>query len=193
MQQSPSSNGKYTPTRWKMHAPLDAKPSATSESSFNTQIPTMHTYNYITNIACKPTQQHVKDALIKKFPKLSRYEKYSLKQVTRASRNHAYVTQQAPHFAYFGNAINPDTNPIRFIHLKDIPAGKKPTYLKMVVADRPQKINPRLVRNTIGGNRIQFDGDISTKAAKLTTCKIFVNSFISMPRARCVTSDLKDF
>ena len=63
----------------------------------------------------------------------------------------------------------------------------------MVVADRPEKVNPKRVRNTIGGDRIQYDGDTSTKAAELSTCKIFVNSVVSTPKARCATGDLKDF
>ena len=202
--------------------------------TFNSQLPTFHTYEYVTNITNKKTRRNVKEAPIEKYPKVTQYEKYSHKRVTRASSNHAYVVQQAPHFAYFGNAINPDTNQpaeylelskcsegaewiksaseefgrlaqgngttvlegtntIRFIHLKDIPEDKKPTYLKMVVADRPEKTNPKRVRNTIGGDRIQYDGDTSTKAAEITTCKIFVNSIISTPGARCVTGDLKDF
>ena len=202
--------------------------------TFNTQLPTFHTYEYVTNIASKTTRRNVKEAPIEKYPKVTQYEKYSHKRVTRASSNHAYVVQQAPKFAYFGNAINPDTNQpaeylelskcsegaewiksaseefgrlaqgngttvlegtntMRFIHLKDIPSDKKPTYLKMVVADRPEKTNPKRVRNTIGGDRIQYDGDTSTKAAEITTCKIFVNSIISTPGARCVTGDLKDF
>jgi hypothetical protein len=85
------------------------------------------------------------------------------------------------------------TDTIRFISAKEIPEGKKPTYLKMVVADRPEKTNPKRVRNTIGGDRIQYDGDTSTKAAELTTCKIFVNSILSTPKAKCLTGDLKDF
>lgn len=82
---------------------------------------------------------------------------------------------------------------IRFIHLKDIQVGKKPTYLKMVVADGPENVNPKRVRNTIGGDLIQYDGDTSTKAAKLSACKILVNNIISTPKAKCVTGDLKDF
>ena len=85
-----------------------------------------------------------------------------------------------------GTTVTEGMDTIRFIHLKDIPVGKKPTYLKMVVADRPEKVNPKQVRNTIGGDQIQYDGDTSTKAAEL-------NSVISTPKAKCATGELKDF
>ena len=202
--------------------------------TFSEELPTFNTYEYVTTSPSTTKRKSVKDVPIEKYPKIPQYEKYSHKRVTRASSNHAYVVQHAPHFAQFGNAINPDTNQpaeylelsrcsegeewiksaseefgrlaqgngttvtegtdtIRFIHLKDIPAGKTPTYLKMVVADRPEKTNPKRVRNTIGGDRIQYDGDTSTKAAELSTCKIFINSIISTPKAKCATGDLKDF
>jgi hypothetical protein len=92
-----------------------------------------------------------------------------------------------------GTTVTEGTDTIRFISVHDIPQGKKPTYMRMVVADRPEKPNPKRVRNTIGGDRVQYDGDTSTKAAELTTCKLFLNSVISTPNARCVTGDLKDF
>ena len=202
--------------------------------TFSHDAPVLHTYEYVTATTNTTKWRNVKEAPIDKYPRVPQYERYSHKRVTRASSNHTYVIQHAPQFAYFGNAINPDTNQpaeylelskcsegaewiksaseefgrlaqgngstvlegtdtIRFIHVKDIPDGKKPTYLKMVVADRPEKVNPKRVRNTIGGDRIQYDGDTSTKAAELTTCKIFLNSVISTPGAKCVTGDLKDF
>ena len=199
-------------------------------------VPIYKTYEQVTQLKPKGKTKFksVKDAPVEKYPRIPQYNKYSHKHATRASSNHAYVVQRAPVFAYFGNAINPDTNQpaeylelskcsegeewikaaseefgrlaqgngttvlegtntIRFINIKDIPADKKATYLKMVVADRPEKPNPKRVRNTIGGDRIQYDGDTSTKAAEITTCKIFFNSIISTSGARCVTGDLKDF
>jgi hypothetical protein len=34
----------------------------------------------------------------------------------------------------------------------DVPPGRKATYLRLVVADRPGKENPRRVRFTVGGD-----------------------------------------
>ena len=210
---------------------------AVRKVTFSPIQPVLRTYEYITSLVpakMKNKRINVKFAPIEKYPRLPRYQKFSHKKVTRASSNHAYIGRNAPQFAYFGNAINPDTNQpaeylelsrcsegkewieaaseefgrlaqgngstilegtntIRFIKFKDIPVDKTPTYLKMVVADRPEKAKPKRVRNTIGGDRIKYDGDTSTKAAELTTCKIFINSTISTPHARCCTGDLKDF
>jgi hypothetical protein len=198
--------------------------------TFHSDLPTYHTYGTAihNSIHGRPATEAPKE----KYP--IQFNKFSHKRVTRSSSNQAYVLRNTPHFAFFGNAINPDTNlpaeylelskcsegqewiksaseefgrlaqgngttvlegtnTIRFISANDIPTDKKPTYMRMVVADRPEKPNPKRVRNTIGGDRIQYDGDTSTKAAELTTCKLFLNSIVSTPHARCVTGDLKDF
>jgi hypothetical protein len=85
------------------------------------------------------------------------------------------------------------TNTMFFIPVTAIPKGKKPTYLCIVAALRPEKPNPHWVRFTISGDHIQYDGDVSTKTADLTTIKILLNSVISTSDARFMTFDLKDF
>ena len=85
------------------------------------------------------------------------------------------------------------TDTMFFIDVKDIPQHKKPTYLRIVTADRPEKENPRRVRFTCGGDRIDYAGDVSTKTADLTTVKIHLNSVISTPGAQYMTADIKDF
>jgi len=53
---------------------------------------------------------------------------------------------------------------------------------------------PHHVCWTIGGNQVHYDGNISTKMVDLTTAKLFFNSVISMPKARCsMMGNLKDF
>jgi hypothetical protein len=85
------------------------------------------------------------------------------------------------------------TNTIHFISLSDIPAGRKATYLRNVVADRPQKAQTHRVRWTVGGDRIQYPGDVSTKCAGLATAKILFNSILSTPQAKFMCLDIKDF
>ena len=85
------------------------------------------------------------------------------------------------------------TNTIHFIHPSNIPKGRKPTYVRLVTADRPQKAQPRRVRSTVGGDRIQYPFDVSTKTADLTTAKILFNSVISTPGARFMSLDIEDF
>jgi hypothetical protein len=80
-----------------------------------------------------------------------------------------------------------------FIPVSAIPKGRKATYLRIVAAFRPEKPNPRRVRFTVGGDRIDYTGDVSTKTADLPTVKTLLNSVISTPGARFMTGDLKDF
>jgi Reverse transcriptase (RNA-dependent DNA polymerase) len=85
------------------------------------------------------------------------------------------------------------TNTVRFIKRKDIPAGKKPTYVRIVTAYRENKEDPYRVRMTVGGNLIDFPGDVATKTADLTTAKLLINSIISNPKGRAMCIDIKDF
>ena len=85
------------------------------------------------------------------------------------------------------------TETMFFIHPNKIPKGKKATYLRIVSAFRPEKDNPRRIRWTVGGDRVPFDGDVSTKTADLTTVKCLINSVLSTPNAKFMTGDLKDF
>ena len=85
------------------------------------------------------------------------------------------------------------TNTIYFIHPDQMPKGRTAAYIRFVCADRPEKINPKRVRITIGGDRIDYPGNTSTKTADMTTVKTLFNSTISTKAARFMTGDLKDF
>jgi hypothetical protein len=85
------------------------------------------------------------------------------------------------------------TKTMFFIPVSNIPKGKKPTYLRIVAAFCPKKNNPRRVHFTVGGDCVEYNDDISTKTADLTTVKTVLNSVISTPNARFMTGDLKDF
>jgi hypothetical protein len=80
-----------------------------------------------------------------------------------------------------------------FIPHTSIPKNKKPTYLQVVAAFHPEKTNPRQIRWTVGGDRIFYAADVSTKTADLTTAKILFNSVISTPCAKFLGLDIKDF
>jgi hypothetical protein len=85
------------------------------------------------------------------------------------------------------------TETIFFIAHTAIPTGRKATYLRLVVTDRPQKAQPRRVRMTVGGDRIDYPGEVSTKTSSLSTAKILFNSVVSTPDAKFMTMDIKDF
>jgi hypothetical protein len=76
------------------------------------------------------------------------------------------------------------TETIHFIHVSQILQGKKATFLKVVVADKPNKAIKHIVRFTISGDKIDYAGDCSTKTADLTTPKCLFNGILSIPGAK---------
>jgi hypothetical protein len=72
---------------------------------------------------------------------------------------------------------------LRFVQRDEILDGYIPTYCRIVVAYRPEKEKPYRVRLTVGGDRVIFNGECSTKAADLATIKLLLNSVISTPGA----------
>jgi hypothetical protein len=45
----------------------------------------------------------------------------------------------------------------------------------------------------MGGNLVNYPGNCGTPTANLLTVKLLLNSIISMPNAKFMTLDLKDF
>jgi hypothetical protein len=74
-----------------------------------------------------------------------------------------------------------------------VPADRKVTYGRIVATIRPQKSETHRVGLTVGGNLIDYPGDVSTPTADMTTAKSIFNSVISTPDARFMCTDVKDF
>jgi hypothetical protein len=91
------------------------------------------------------------------------------------------------------HTVQQGTSTCQFIRKKEIPNGKVPTYVRTVADFREHKADQYRVRNTVGGNLIDFPGDKSTKVAELVTCKALMNNIVSTPGARAACADLKDF
>ena len=88
------------------------------------------------------------------------------------------------------------TNSLFFMSLdkiSDIPSDRTVTYARMVVDYRRQKKDPNRVRITVGGNLIDYPGELTTKTADLVTSKILWNSVLSTQDARYMTIDIKSF
>jgi hypothetical protein len=62
-----------------------------------------------------------------------------------------------------------------------------------VVDIRPNKTETRRVRLTLGGNLIQYPGDVSTRLSDLTTSNCLWNSIISTEGAKYMCLDVKKF
>lgn len=85
------------------------------------------------------------------------------------------------------------TDIISFIPFRDFPRNKTPTYGRIVSDIKAHKQEVERVRLTVGGDRITCSYDISTPVADLTTVKIHLNSVISTPKAKVLTTDIRNF
>jgi hypothetical protein len=85
------------------------------------------------------------------------------------------------------------TDTMHFIAHDALPPGRQATYLRIVAEERPLKAETRRIRFTVGGNRIDYPGKVSTPTADLTTVKLLINSVISTPGARFATADISNF
>ncbi len=71
--------------------------------------------------------------------------------------------------------------------------GKAYTYAQVVMDFRPQKEDPNRIRITAGGDKIQYDGELSVRSADITTAKLHWNSVISTDDARYMCLDISLF
>jgi hypothetical protein len=85
------------------------------------------------------------------------------------------------------------TNTIRFIPHTNLPAKRMPTYPRFVCEVCEQKAEKFRTRLTLGGNLIDYPGEVSTQTAKLETTKCLFNSTISTLNARFCSMDITNF
>ena len=81
------------------------------------------------------------------------------------------------------------TNTVFFMtheEIKRIPKDRTVTYTRIVVDYRPQKDDPNRVRITVGGNLIEYPGELTTRTADLITSKILWNRVLSTPGASII-------
>jgi hypothetical protein len=73
---------------------------------------------------------------------------------------------------------NEGTNTMSFIRKTQVPKDRMVTYARFCCDYRPQKSERYQCRITVGGDRTDYEGDISTKTADLTTIKCLLNSVV---------------
>jgi hypothetical protein len=74
-----------------------------------------------------------------------------------------------------------------------MPQDRQATYPRFVCSERPQKAKRHRTQMTVGGNKINYPGDKSTRTAELETTKILFNSVVSTPDAKFCTMDITNF
>ena len=82
---------------------------------------------------------------------------------------------------------------IFFVKKESIPKNKNITYAIIVCEIRPQKAETHRTRITVGGNLINYEGEVYTPTSDLTTAKVLFNSVVSMEGAKFMGIDIQDF
>jgi hypothetical protein len=87
----------------------------------------------------------------------------------------------------------PGTNTYFFIKLTNVPKDRNITYGKIVCDYKPHKKEKERVRLTVGGNRLDYSGDVATSMADITIFKIIINSTLSTEDAAMMMMDIKKY
>ena len=89
------------------------------------------------------------------------------------------------------------TDTLHFVPANTKPKDQKAAYYNPVCSEKfkpPNYTKPqKRVRGTIGGDRIEYDGDTAAYTAALKTVKLLWNSVLSTNHAKFMSIDLKDF
>jgi hypothetical protein len=85
----------------------------------------------------------------------------------------------------------PGTDTWFFIELTNIPKNRKITHGKIVCDYKPNKKEKEWVRLTVGGDKLDYSGDVATSTVDITTFKILINSTLSTEDAAMMMIDIK--
>ena len=85
------------------------------------------------------------------------------------------------------------TETMQFNQKNEVPHDKKVAYARFVCDYRPKNEENKQTRNIVGGDRLNYQGDVSTKTSGLTTINLLLNSVISSAGERFITADVKNF
>ena len=94
-----------------------------------------------------------------------------------------------------GGRIKNPTNTTKFIKRKDKPGSRRNdvTYGYFVCNVRNEKSEKKRTRLVIGGDRINYPGELATPTADMLVAKILFNSVVSTRNAKFMTMDISNF
>ncbi len=94
-----------------------------------------------------------------------------------------------------GGRIKNPTNTITFIHKHEVPHDRRKdvTYGQFVCTVRPEKAETNRTRFTVGGDRINYPGEVATPTADMLVAKLLFNSVVSTDKAKFMTMDISNF
>ena len=94
-----------------------------------------------------------------------------------------------------GGRIKNPTNTIKFVRYEDIPKDRRKdvTYGQFVCTVRPEKKEQNRTRLVVGGDKINYPGEVATPTAEMLVAKLLFNSVVSTPKAKFMTMDISNF
>jgi hypothetical protein len=94
-----------------------------------------------------------------------------------------------------GGCIKHPTNTIQFIHQHEVLKEqiKDITYGQFVCTAQPEKAEPNRTRFMVGGDKINYPGEVATPTADMLVAKMLFNSIISIRGAQFMTMDISNF
>ena len=87
------------------------------------------------------------------------------------------------------------TNTLDFLAKSEVPSDrfKDVTYGQIVCNYRTEKEDPNRARLVVGGDRINYPGEVATPTCDMLTVKLLFNSIVSTPGAKKNHSGHKEF
>ena len=124
----------------------------------------------VQNVAVLATNmqgQHQENVVIDPTTGASLYYMHLIKGPTKAIRGNSFASEIVRLAQGVGTRMPYGTNTIFFIPKEKLLAGRKVTYGRTMAEIRPQKAETHRTRLTVGGNLINFPGDVTTPTADL--------------------------
>jgi hypothetical protein len=87
----------------------------------------------------------------------------------------------------------PGTDPYLFVELTNIPKDIKITYGKIVCDYKPHKIEKEHIWLMVGGDRLDYTGDVAASTADITKFKILINRTLSTADTAMMMMDIKNY
>jgi hypothetical protein len=87
----------------------------------------------------------------------------------------------------------PGTKTCFFVELTNIPKDRNVTYGKIVCDYKPHKKEKERIRLTVGGDRLDYSGDVATSTANITTFNFLINSTLSTKDAAMMVMDIRKY
>jgi hypothetical protein len=115
-----------------------------------------------------------------------------------AQHKEVWSKSSANEFGRLANGVGgriKGTNTIKFIQKRDVPHERRRdiTYGQFVCTIRPEKAEQHRTRFTVGGDRVNYPGEVATPTADMLVAKLLFNSVISTPKAKFMTMDISNF